>query len=99
MHIRLRVGITRLLIALLPKDREIVSIGEVVGAYEYRADFPVNIRHTLPIYWIEKDIPRFTFDRDILNSFGLLISICQIQRNQAEERIRGIFNKDTCNKG
>lgn len=79
------------LVVLPLKSRSAVAIGKVTGPYEYHPDLPEDARHTRSVDWIRKDIPRTAFDRDILYSFGALMTVCQIQRHQAEERIRALL--------
>lgn len=80
------------LIALPLKRSSAVAIGKVKGSYQYRPDLPSDARHTRPVEWIRKDIPRSAFDQDILFSLGSLLTVCQVQRNHAEERIRFLLN-------
>src|SRR5215469_9335806 len=79
------------LIVLPLKTRNAVAIGRVTGPYQYRPDLSEDARHTHPVNWIRKDIPRSAFDQDILYSLGAFMTVCQIQRNQAEERIRALL--------
>ena len=37
--------------------------------------------------WIVQDIPRTNFDQDLLYSFGAFMTVCQVSRNDAEQRI------------
>ncbi|WP_199426656.1 restriction endonuclease [Thermaerobacillus caldiproteolyticus] len=78
------------LVALPLKYRSAIAIGKVVGTYQYRTDIAANIRHTIPVEWIRTDIPRTAFDQDLLYSLGAFMTVCQIKRNNAEERIRKI---------
>jgi restriction system protein len=79
------------LVALPLKYRSAIAIGKVVGTYQYRTDIAANIRHTIPVEWIRTDIPRTAFDQDLLYSLGAFMTVCQIKRNNAEERIRKIL--------
>ena len=80
-------------LVILPlKTRSAIAIGRVTGPYQYRQDIP-NVRHTRPVQWLRKDIPRSEFDQDLLYSFGAFMTVCQIQRNQAEVRIRAMLNE------
>jgi restriction system protein len=78
-------------LAVLPlKARGEIAVGRVKGSYQYQSKNPPDARHTRPVEWIKKDIPRSKFGQDLLYSLGAFMTVCQIQRNQAEERIRGI---------
>lgn len=81
------------LVVLPLKSRSAVAVGTVAGEYEYRQDLPDSVRHTRPVRWIRTDIPRAAFDRDLLFSLGAAQTVCQVQRNQAEERIRALIGE------
>ena len=88
------------LVVLPLKKSAAIAIGEVDGPYQYRADFPPDSRHTRPVRWLRTDIPRTAFDKDLLYSFGAFMTVCQIQRNNAEERIRAVLDgKSTISMG
>jgi restriction system protein len=78
------------LIALPFKNRSVILIGEVTGGYQHRPDLPSDARHTRPVKWIG-EFPRTGFDQDILYSLGAFMTVCRIQRNNAEERVKAII--------
>lgn len=79
-------------LAVLPmKSQAAIAVGRVTGPYQYRSDLGIGPRHTRPVQWLRKDIPRSAFDQDILYSFGAFMAVCQIQRNDAEARIRAVL--------
>jgi restriction system protein len=81
------------LVVLPFKKTSAIAIGRVVGDYQYRADLAArDACHTRPVEWIRDDIPRSAFDADILYSFGAFLTVCQISRNDAEERIRAFLS-------
>ena len=76
-------------LAVLPlKSTSAIAIGTVTGPYVYRPDLPEFARHTRTVTWIRDDLPRSTFDQDILYTMGAFLTVCRISRNNAEERIR-----------
>lgn len=77
------------LVVLPLKGRATIAIGRVRGPYKYQ-DLPQGVHHTRPVEWI-KEIPRSAFDQDILYSLGAFMTVCQIERNQAEDRIRALL--------
>ena len=79
------------LVVLPLKTRSAIAIGRVAGDYKYVPDNQVGARHTRPIKWLQTDIPRTAFDQDLLYSFGAFMTVCQIKRNNAEERIIAIL--------
>ena len=68
-----------------------IAFGKVMGDYEYRPQNPNGAKHCRPVKWITQDMPRTRFDKDILHSFGAFMTVCQIRRNNAEERIQAIL--------
>lgn len=77
------------LVALPLKSRSAIKIGEVAGSYHYRTDL-LGVKHTRPVRWI-KEFPRSAFEQDLLFSFGAFMTVCRIQRNNAEERVRALL--------
>jgi restriction system protein len=49
-----------------------------------------NYRHWRDVKWL-REVPRTALDKDLLFSLGAIMTICQIQRNDAENRIRQLL--------
>jgi len=79
------------MVVLPLKRRSAIAIGKVTGPYKYRTDISDDIHHTRPAQWIKTDIPRTAFAQDLLYSFGAFMTVCQISRNNAEERVKQIL--------
>lgn len=79
------------LVIMPSKFRASIAIGEVTGPYTYRADLSETTRHTIPVKWLKTDIPRTAFDQDLLYSLGAIMTVCQIKRNDAENRIKKVI--------
>lgn len=78
---------------LIPlKSQSAIAIGKITGKYEYRTDLDPDVKHYRTVKWIKTDIPRAEFDQDLLYSFGAFMTVCQIRRNNAEERILAILD-------
>jgi restriction system protein len=80
------------IIALPLKSQPAIAIGRVTGPYTYRTDLSSEIRHTRPVQWIKTDIPRTAFDQNLLYSLGAFMTVCQITRDNAEEKVRAILS-------
>ncbi|MFI2810371.1 restriction endonuclease [Microbulbifer sp. JSM ZJ756] len=76
------------LVVLPLKSRSSIAIGRVTGSYRRSPDG----EHQRPVEWLETDLPRSRFDQDILYSFGAFLTVCQIKRNNAEERINAVLS-------
>jgi restriction system protein len=75
------------LVVLPLKTQPAIFIGEVTG--DYHAD-PGGLNpffHWRSVKWIAEAIPRANFGKDLLFSFGAFMTICRIQRNNADQRI------------
>ncbi len=68
------------------KTRSSIAIGKVAGEYQHQEG-----RHTRKVQWIKDDIPRDAFGQDLLYSFGAFMTVCQIRRNNAENRVKAIL--------
>lgn len=83
-------------LAVLPLHvQSAIAIGRITGPYKYRTDLGSDVLHTRPVEWIRTDISRTTFAQDIVHSLGALMTVCQIRRNNAEERIRAVLAGNT----
>ncbi len=79
------------IVALPLKTRPgLVALGRVTGSYSYR-DIEGVKRHTRPVEWIRPDVPRSEFRQDLLYSLGAFLTVCRIQRNEAERRIAAVL--------
>ena len=74
-------------LVVLPRKRTSqIAIGRVTGPYQYR-QVDGTFRHTRPVEWLQTDLPRTVFEQDLLYSFGALMTVCNISRNDAERRV------------
>lgn len=67
-----------------------VALGRVKGPYKYERVAGVW-RHIRSVEWIRPDVPRTVFGQDLLHSFGAFMTVCNITRNQAEQRISAVL--------
>ena len=79
------------IVALPLKTQSAIAIGKVVGDYEYK-ELTNNIKHIRRVKWL-KIIPRSAFDQDILYSLGAFMTVCQISRNDAENRVKKLLQE------
>lgn len=78
------------IVALPLKSRAQVALGKVKGPYQY-VEVRGRKRHTRPVEWVRPDVPRTDIGQDMLYSLGSLLTICRIQRNNAEARFSAII--------
>jgi restriction system protein len=65
-----------------------LAFAEIAGGYEFDDAADGAYQHSRKVRWLNMDVPRSTVDQDLLYSFGSLLTICEIRRNDAERRIR-----------
>jgi restriction system protein len=75
-------------VALPSKFNPTIHFGKVLGPCDYKADADDIYRNSRKVEWFALDTPRGRFDQDILYSMGAFLTICRIQRNNAEARIK-----------
>ncbi|MBA4421476.1 MAG: restriction endonuclease [Syntrophus sp. (in: bacteria)] len=75
------------LVVLPLKSQPAIYIGEITGDYHFEKKGPSPFYHWRPVKWIGETIPRSNFSQDLLYSFGAFMTVCRIQRNNAESRI------------
>lgn len=78
------------LVVMPLKTQRAIQIGELAGDYHFEPSGPSPFYHWRPVKWISEPVPRDHFGTDLLNSFGAFLTICRIQRNNAEERINAM---------
>jgi len=64
-----------------------IQIGEITSDYHFEPEGPDPFFHWRSVKWIGDAIPRANFGQDLRFSFGAFMTICRIQRNNAEERL------------
>lgn len=78
------------LVVLPLKSQPAIQIGEVTGEYQFQSEGPNPYYHFRAVKWVGEAIPRAHFSQDLLYSFGAFLTICRIQRNNAEARIKAM---------
>lgn len=72
------------------KAKPAIHVAEITGEYKYEGKAVDPYFHSRSVKWIAKDIPRSVFDQDLLYSFGAIMTIAKIKRNDAEARVKGM---------
>ncbi len=66
-----------------------IALGRVTGPYEFRRVGDAE-RHVCLVKW-ERVVPRSAFEQDLLYSLGAFMTVCRIQRNDAERRVAAVL--------
>ena len=70
-----------------------VAVGRISGEYSYQPELVgAGVPHVRAVEWQVTNIPRSHFDRDLLNSFGSLLTVSRPGAPNAESRIASIAN-------
>ena len=78
-------------IVVLPRKLTLqIAIGRVEGPYQY-TEVNTVLRHTRPVKWLRLDVSRATFRQDLLYSFGAFMTVCNISRNDAVQRVGAVL--------
>jgi restriction system protein len=75
------------LVVLPLKTQPAIYIGEVIGDYHAEPKGPNPFYHWRQVKWAAQGVPRSHFGKDLLFTFGAFLTICRVQRNNAEQRI------------
>ena len=54
-----------------------------------------QVRHVRPVKWLRPDVPRTSFEQDLLYSFGAFMTVCNISRNDAVRRVAAVLDGKT----
>ena len=76
------------LVAMPLKRKAEIAFGEIRSDYEFREAGMVPYWHSRKVKWLNEGVPRSLFDQDLLYSFGAFMTICKVDRNDAEARVR-----------
>jgi len=82
------------LVAMPSKFRSVIHFGKITGKCQQRPELDDperGLAYTRKVEWI-KEISRNEIDQDLLYSFGSLMAICRISRNDAEKRINYLLS-------
>ncbi len=77
-------------VVLPSKMKAAIHIAEITGPYVFDSAAEDPFFHYRTVKWLETDIPRTNFDKDVLMSLGAFSTICQIKRHDAEKRVRAM---------
>ena len=67
-----------------------IHVAEIASPYGFDPDAEPPYFHSRAIRWIGTDVPRPNFDQDIRNTLCASMTIFRVERNNAENRIRGM---------
>ena len=66
-----------------------VAVGVVKGGYRF--DAKSEYKHSRTVEWRKESLARDTFKQDLRYSFGAFLTICEVKRNSALERVMAVL--------
>jgi len=78
------------LIVLPLRHKPAIAVGKVTSDYAFNFANEEGFRHYRDVEWLNPEVSRSVFEQDLLYSFGAFMTICQVQRNDAENRIKAL---------
>ncbi len=85
------------LVALPLKTESAIGFGRITGEYQCREVAP-NVKHIRAVEWI-KTVPRSEIPRDLLNAINASLTVFNVHRNSAEERVTKILSLSPVGEG
>lgn len=70
-----------------------IAIGKVTGDYSYTDDPDDLFPSSRSVKWYRESVPRDNFKQDLRHSLGASMTVCEIKRNRAVDRVREVDPK------
>ncbi len=80
------------IIALPFKKKPYIAIGKICSDYKFDKTLSWDFQHYRDVEWINTEVPRSAFESDLLYSLGSAMTICGIERNDAENRVKNLIS-------
>lgn len=77
-------------VVLPRKHTSALAFAEVLEGYAFDPKAETTYRHSIKVKWMNVNVPRTTFDQDLLYSFGAFMTVCRMAKNNAEARVRAM---------
>jgi restriction system protein len=81
-------------VVLPSKKKPAIHVAKVKSKYIFCSNGDDPFFHYRNVEWIVQDVPRSNFDQDLLYSFGAFMTVCQVKRNEAEQRVHNMAKND-----
>lgn len=81
------------LIAMPLKSSPAIQFGKIAGDYAFNAE-QSGAQHYRQVEWLHA-VPRSALDADLRYSFGAIMTVCEVKRNDAETRITALLSETT----
>ena len=81
-------------VVLPSKINRTIHFGKIISEYKFDKSLGSPYYHYRDVEWFAQDIPRDRFDQDILYSMGAFMTVCKIHKNNAEARLKDMYNNN-----
>ncbi|MGD9677001.1 MAG: restriction endonuclease [Vulcanibacillus sp.] len=81
-------------VVLPSKFNRTIHFGEIIGEYTFDKSLGSPYYHYRDVKWFAMDVSRDRFDQDILYSLGAFMTVCRINKNNAETRIKEMYKNN-----
>jgi restriction system protein len=78
------------LVVLPLKSTPAIAIGRVTSNYRHAPLNPPNASHVRDVEWLRTDLPRSSVGQDLLYSLGAFMTVCEVKRNSAADRLSAL---------
>lgn len=79
-------------IVVMPlKTSKQIAIGRCSSGYRYMDNDDSGKRHSVGVTWQRVDVPRTAFKQDLLFSLGAFMTVCRLDRHDAEKRLAAVL--------
>lgn len=80
-------------VLIASKNNPTINIAEITGSYVFEANAEDPYYHHRGISWLRLDVPRSSFDADLLYSLSVPRTVYQIQAHDGEKRISAMVSE------
>ncbi|MFE5686012.1 CBS domain-containing protein [Streptomyces sp. NPDC056512] len=80
---------------VLPRRNRQLAVGRITGEYMFRADAEPGLQHIRQAEWKRPDLDRDVVHQDLLYSMGSLMTVFELRRANAAERVTELFDHGT----
>lgn len=89
--LRGRIEVGDIIVMPLKTSKQI-AIGRCTAGYRYLDSQDADKRHAISVDWVRTDISRSDIKQDLLFSLGAFLTVCRLDRNDAERRLAKVLD-------
>ena len=89
--LRGRIEVGDIIVMPLKTSKQI-AIGRCTAGYRYLDNSDADKRHAISVDWVRTDVSRSDIKQDLLFSLGAFLTVCRLDRNDAERRLAKVLD-------